>query len=68
MNIVFAQRIKQVKPSPTLAVAAKATQMQAEGHDVIGLGTGEPDFDTPQHIKAAAIKAINCHSAPSSPV
>ena len=59
MNIVFAQRIKQVKPSPTLAVAAKATQMQAEGHDVIGLGTGEPDFDTPQHIKAAAIKAIN---------
>ena len=59
MNIVLAQRIKQVKPSPTLAVAAKALQMQTEGKDVIGLGTGEPDFDTPQHIKDAAIAAIN---------
>ncbi len=59
MNIILAQRIKQVKPSPTLAVAAKAAQMQADGHNVIGLGTGEPDFDTPQHIKDAAIAAIN---------
>src|SRR3990167_4230907 len=59
MNIILAQRIKQVKPSPTLAVAAKAAQMQAEGLDVIGLGAGEPDFDTPQHIKDAAIAAIN---------
>ena len=58
MHFTFAERIKQVKPSPTLAVAAKAAQMQAEGHDIIGLGTGEPDFDTPEHIKAAAIKAI----------
>ena len=58
MNIKLADRIQLVKPSPTLAVAAKAAQMQAKGLDVIGLGTGEPDFDTPQHIKNAAIAAI----------
>lgn len=57
--IKLANRIQLVKPSPTLAVAAKAMQMKAEGLDIINLGTGEPDFDTPQHIKAAAIKAIN---------
>lgn len=59
MDILLADRIQQVKPSPTLAVAAKATQMKAEGQDIIGLGTGEPDFDTPDHIKKAAIDAIN---------
>lgn len=58
MEITLASRINQVKPSPTLAVAAKAAQMKAEGMDVIGLGAGEPDFDTPQHIKNAAIAAI----------
>lgn len=58
MNITLAARVQQVKPSPTLAVAAKAAQMKAEGLDVIGLGAGEPDFDTPQHIKNAAIAAI----------
>lgn len=59
MDIVLADRTYQVKPSPTLAVAAKAAQMRAEGLDVIGLGAGEPDFDTPPHIKKAAIDAIN---------
>ena len=59
MSITLAARVMQVKPSPTLAVAAKAAQLQAEGHDVIGLGTGEPDFDTPNHIKQAATAAIN---------
>ncbi|HHF7347605.1 TPA: pyridoxal phosphate-dependent aminotransferase [Legionella feeleii] len=59
MNIVLSDRIQQVKPSPTLAVAAKAAKMRAAGLDIIGLGTGEPDFDTPQHIKDAAIAAIN---------
>ena len=59
MHIKLAARIQQVKPSPTLAVAAKAEQMRSEGLDVIGLGTGEPDFDTPEHIKRAAIAAIN---------
>ena len=58
MDIAPANRMQQVKPSPTLAVAAKAAQMRAEGLDVIGLGAGEPDFDTPQHIKDAAIAAI----------
>lgn len=58
MDIALAQRVQTVKPSPTLAVAAKATQMRAQGLDIINLGTGEPDFDTPQHIKLAAIQAI----------
>ncbi|WP_131781992.1 pyridoxal phosphate-dependent aminotransferase [Legionella gresilensis] len=59
MYIALANRVQQVKPSPTLAVAAKATQMQAQGLDIVNLGTGEPDFDTPNHIKEAAIAAIN---------
>jgi aspartate aminotransferase len=58
MDIALAQRVQKVKPSPTLAVAAKATQMRAQGQDVINLGTGEPDFDTPDYIKEAAINAI----------
>ncbi|MGL6028862.1 MAG: aminotransferase class I/II-fold pyridoxal phosphate-dependent enzyme, partial [Legionella sp.] len=58
MDIALAKRVQTVKPSPTLAVAAKATQMRAQGLDIINLGTGEPDFDTPQHIKLAAIQAI----------
>ncbi|HEY0664585.1 MAG TPA: pyridoxal phosphate-dependent aminotransferase [Gallionella sp.] len=52
-------RVQAIKPSPTLAVAARAAKLKAEGQDIIGLGTGEPDFDTPQHIKDAAIAAIN---------
>lgn len=55
----LANRLEAVKPSPTLAVAAKASALKAQGFDVIGLGAGEPDFDTPPHIKAAAIAAIN---------
>ncbi len=51
-------RVQQIKPSPTLAVSALATQLRAEGRDIIGLGAGEPDFDTPDHIKQAAIDAI----------
>ncbi|MBA2655381.1 MAG: pyridoxal phosphate-dependent aminotransferase [Tatlockia sp.] len=58
MDIALAARIEKVKPSPTLAVAAKAAKMRAEGLDIIGLGTGEPDFDTPLHIKQAGIAAI----------
>jgi len=52
-------RVQAIKPSPTLAVTARAAKLKAEGKDIIGLGTGEPDFDTPQHIKDAAIEAIN---------
>lgn len=59
MEIALATRLNKVKPSPTLAVAAKAAQMSAQGLDIISLGTGEPDFDTPTHIKKAAIDAID---------
>jgi aspartate aminotransferase len=54
----LAHRLSLVKPSPTLAVTAKAAELKAAGKDVIGLGAGEPDFDTPEHIKSAAIDAI----------
>lgn len=54
----LAARVTAIKPSPTLAVTARAAELKAQGKDVIGLGAGEPDFDTPQHIKAAAIDAI----------
>ena len=59
MKIKLAERVSKVKPSPTLAVAAKAASLKAAGRDVIGLGTGEPDFDTPDNIKQAGIAAIN---------
>jgi aspartate aminotransferase len=51
-------RVRNIKPSPTLAVTARAAQLKAEGRDIISLGVGEPDFDTPDHIKEAAIAAI----------
>ncbi len=54
----LADRLKRIKPSPTVAVTAKANELKAAGHDVIGLGAGEPDFDTPEHIKQAAYDAI----------
>ena len=57
MSLV-ADRLAAIKPSPTLAVTAKAARLKAEGKDIIGLGAGEPDFDTPQFIKDAAILAI----------
>lgn len=59
MRISLSNRIQRVKPSPTLAVTALANQLRAEGRDVIGLAAGEPDFDTPDFIKQAAIEAIN---------
>ena len=68
MNIALAHRMQAVKPSPTLAVAAKAEQMRAKGLDIIGLGTGEPDFDTPEHIKNAAIAAIEAGFTKYTPV
>ena len=57
MSIV-ANRLSRIKPSPTIAVTTKAAELKAAGRDVIGLGAGEPDFDTPDHIKDAAIAAI----------
>ncbi|GBE42160.1 aspartate aminotransferase [bacterium BMS3Bbin10] len=52
--------LQRVRPSPTIAVSNKAMELKAAGEDVIGLGAGEPDFDTPDNIKQAAIDAINC--------
>ena len=57
-DIRLARRVGRIKPSPTLAVDARAKELKAQGQDVIGLGAGEPDFDTPDHIKEAAIAAI----------
>jgi len=57
--VSLSRRVQAIKPSPTLAVTARAAKLKAEGRDIIGLGAGEPDFDTPQHIKDAAIVAIN---------
>ena len=58
MAIVLSHRVKRIKPSPTLAVTARAARLRAEGKDIIGLGAGEPDFDTPAHIAAAGVAAI----------
>ena len=56
---IISDNLKKIKPSPTIAVTQKAREIKAMGKDVIGLGAGEPDFDTPDNIKQAAIKAIN---------
>jgi aspartate aminotransferase len=58
MTLRLSERVEAVKPSPTLAISTRAAQMRAAGRDIIGLGAGEPDFDTPEHIKQAAIKAL----------
>ena len=58
INSLIAERMSLIKPSPTMAVTKLAAEMKAAGKDVIGLGAGEPDFDTPDHIKNAAITAI----------
>ena len=55
----LAERVRQLKGSATLAVTARANALRAEGVDVIGFGAGEPDFDTPEMVKAAAITALN---------
>lgn len=59
MDVQLSKRVNSIKPSPTLAVTNRAAVLRAQGQDIIGLGAGEPDFDTPDHIKAAGIAAIN---------
>lgn len=54
----LANRVKALTPSTTLAITAKANALKAEGHNVIGLGAGEPDFNTPEHIIEAAYRAM----------
>jgi aspartate aminotransferase len=58
MAYAESEALKRIKPSATLAVTAKARELAAKGEKVIGLGAGEPDFDTPDNVKQAAIKAI----------
>ena len=55
----LSEMLKRIKPSPTIAMSNRAMQLKAEGHDVIGLSVGEPDFDTPEHIREAAKRAID---------
>ncbi|HEC07229.1 MAG TPA: pyridoxal phosphate-dependent aminotransferase, partial [Thiolapillus brandeum] len=68
MNIKLSSRVQAVKPSPTLAITARAAALRAAGEDVIGLGAGEPDFDTPEHIKNAAKKAMDEGKTKYTPV
>ena len=65
---ILSQRVQAIKESPTLAITAKAAKYKAEGRPIIGLAAGEPDFDTPQHIKDAAIAAINAGYTKYTPV
>ncbi len=58
MDTHLSHRVQNVKPSATLAITARAKELREQGKDIIGLGAGEPDFDTPEHIKQAAIEAI----------
>jgi aspartate aminotransferase len=58
LDLRLSDRVRRIKPSPTLAVTARAAALRAAGRDIISLGAGEPDFDTPDHIKEAAAKAI----------
>lgn len=57
MKNFLSERVQRIKPSPTLSLTVRVNQLKAEGHDIINLGLGEPDFDTPEYIKAAGIKA-----------
>ncbi|MCP5502069.1 MAG: pyridoxal phosphate-dependent aminotransferase [Leptospiraceae bacterium] len=66
--ILQAKRLDVIEPSPTLAITAKANALKAEGKDVIGFGAGEPDFDTPEHIKKAAIRAMEAGKTKYTPV
>ncbi len=59
MDVQLSDRVNSIKPSPTLAVTNRAAELRAAGKDIIGLGAGEPDFDTPEHIKDAAIHALD---------
>ncbi|MGF1606575.1 MAG: pyridoxal phosphate-dependent aminotransferase [Rhodothalassiaceae bacterium] len=68
LTIPIAHRLDRIKPSATLAVTAKAAELRAAGRDVLGLGAGEPDFDTPDHIKEAAIAAMRAGLTKYTPV
>jgi len=63
----LSKRVQQLAPSPTLAITAKAKALKQQGHDVIGLGAGEPDFNTPEHIIEAAKSAMDNGSSLKQP-
>ena len=65
---IISNSLKRIKPSPTIAVTQKARELKAAGKDVIALGAGEPDFDTPDNIKKAAVKAIRNGDTKYTPV
>ena len=65
---LISEKLKLIKPSPTLAVTMKAKALKAEGKDVIDLGAGEPDFDTPENVKQAAYAAIKSGKTKYTPV
>ncbi len=68
MSLPVSERMAAVKPSPTGAVLALAARLRAQGRDLISLGAGEPDFDTPQHIKDAAVAAIEAGATKYTPI
>ncbi len=59
MSLTASSRIQRIKPSPTVALTGRVAQLKAQGRDIVSLGAGEPDFDTPKHIREAGIEAIN---------
>jgi len=67
MSIQLSERVRAIKPSPTIAVTTRAAELRAEGRDVVGLGAGEPDFDTPEHIKDAAKRALDAGKTKYTP-
>jgi aspartate aminotransferase len=68
VSVKISHRVSQLKPAATIAVSAKAAELRATGRDIISLGFGEPDFDTPDHIKQAAIRAIEAGQTKYPPV
>ena len=68
MSFKISNRVAQIKPAATITVSQKAAELRAQGHDIISLGFGEPDFDTPEHIKDAAIEAIRQGETKYTPV
>ncbi|MFT5440481.1 MAG: aspartate aminotransferase, partial [Alphaproteobacteria bacterium] len=65
---IIAARLGRIKPSATNMLTGKVAELKAQGRDIIGLGAGEPDFDTPDHIKEAAIAAIRAGETKYTPV
>ena len=68
MTSPLAKRVSRIQPSVTLAITARANQIRADGGDILNLAAGEPDFDTPEHIKAAAVQAMQEGKTKYTPV